>query len=433
MSPSSSPSRSTRIRPRVGDGADRGAADLPLLADLQDGRQLVRLDHAQHPLLGLADHHLEGLHVSLPQRNRGDVDVDADATLGGHLRGGGGETRRAEVLEGDQQSALEQLERALQQLLLLERIPDLHGGPLVVVLAQLGRGEHGGSPDPVAPGRRAEQHDQVARPRGGGAHELLARGEAESHRVDEAVLLVGALEVDLAAHGRHADRVAVVADPGDGAVEQITGAVVRIGRISRLAEAQRVEYGDRPGADREDVTQDPPDPRGGALEGLDGAGMVVGLDLEGAHEPAADVDGAGVLAGTHHDMLALGGQGSQQLLGVLVGAVLAPQQRVHGQLNLVRWPAALLLADQLVLGRGQAEGDRVGHAGGRGGLVHAAAPILEAAVSAIERNRHRPSVEPPVSSCTACSGWGISPITLPSSLVTPAMSRREPLKFSPGA
>ena len=37
-----------------------------------------------------------------------------------------------------------------------------------------------------------------------------------------------------------------------------------------------------------------------------------------------------------------------------------------------------------------------------------------------------------MSSSTACSGWGISPNTLPASLHTPAMSRSEPLKFSPG-
>ena len=50
----------------------------------------------------------------------------------------------------------------------------------------------------------------------------------------------------------------------------------------------------------------------------------------------------------------------------------------------------------------------------------------------IDSKMHRPSVEP-VSSSTACSGWGISPNTLPAALRTPAMSRSEPLKLWPGA
>jgi hypothetical protein len=74
------------------------------------------LDHAEHALLGLGDHDLKRLHVALAQGHERDVDVDADLTGGGHLRGGGGQTGGAEVLQGDEQAALEQLERALQEL-----------------------------------------------------------------------------------------------------------------------------------------------------------------------------------------------------------------------------------------------------------------------------------------------------------------------------
>ena len=231
-----------------------------------------------------------------------------------------------------------------------------------------------------------------------------------------------------------------------------------------LAEAQRIEHGDRPGADREDVTQDAADAGGGALEGLDSAGVVVGLDLERAHDAAADVDRSGVLAGAHDDVLALGGQRAQQLLGVLVGAVLAPQQRVHRQLHLVR-RAPLLDAHELVLGAREAERERVldgGQAGfwatGRrrvssrsaspssygtsssspgarraASAAEAAHTRLPSTAMRIDWKIFRPSAEPPVSSSTACSGWGIRPKTLPRSLQTPAMSWTEPLKFSPGA
>ena len=55
-----------------------------------------------------------------------------------------------------------------------------------------------------------------------------------------------------------------------------------------------------------------------------------------------------------------------------------------------------------------------------------------AALLASEANSARPSAEP-VSGSTACSGWGISPTTLPRSLLTPAMSATEPFGFWPGA
>ena len=162
-------------------------------------------------------------------------------------------------------------------------------------------------------------------------------------------MLVGLLEVDLAADRRHPDRVAVVADPAHRAVEQ----VARADRVE-LAEAEAVEERDRPRPDREDVAHDAADPGRRALERFDRARVVVGLDLEGDRVAGADVDGAGVLARPHHHPLALGRQPPQQLARVLVGAVLGPEQAEHRQLDVVRL-APQLLDDQLVLGVGQAE------------------------------------------------------------------------------
>ncbi len=313
---------------RVGDDADRRPAHLPLLAQVQHRVEARRLDHAQHALLGLRDHDLERLHPGLAQRHVGDVDVHPDRAFGGHLRGRGGQPGGTEVLQRDEQPPLEQLERALEELLLLERVAHLHGrahvgarAPVGVVSPQLGRGEHRRPTDPVASGGGAEQHEQVPRPRRRGSHELLARGEPESHRVHQAVLLVGLLEVDLTADRGHADRVAVVPDAGHRTVQQIARA-----RAGGLAEAKRVEHRDRPRPDGEDIPQNAPHAGGCSLEGLDRAGVVVGLDLERACQPAAHVDRPGVLARAHHHVRPLRGQGSQELLRVLVRAVLAPQQ-----------------------------------------------------------------------------------------------------------
>ena len=137
---------------------------------------------------------------------------------------------------------------------------------VLVGLAELRRRQHRRAADAVAAGRRAEQDEHVADAGGGAADHLVLARDAERHRVDQAVLLVRALEVDLAADGRHADRVAVVADARHRAVEQVARA-----RAGRLAEAQRVEHGDRPRADREDVAQDAADAGGRALERLDRA------------------------------------------------------------------------------------------------------------------------------------------------------------------
>ncbi len=113
-----------------------------------------------------------------------------------------------------------------------------------------------------------------------------------------------------------------MADPGDGSLEQ----VARARRGGGLAEAQRVEHGDRAGADREHVAQDPADACRRALERLDRARMVVGLDLEGHPQPTADVDHAGVLARPHQHVRPLGREAAKQLARVLVCAVLGPHQ-----------------------------------------------------------------------------------------------------------
>ena len=246
--------------------------------------------------------------------------------------------------------ALEQLEAALEQLLLLERIADLDARALgLVALVELGAREHRRPADPVPAGARAEQHHVVAHARGGAADQAVVPRDPEAHGVHEAVLLVGRLEVDLAADRRDADRVAVVAYALHRAVQQVARP-----RRGELPEAQRVEHGDRARADREDVAEDAAHPGGRTLERLDRARVVVRLHLEGHGQPVADVHDAGVLAGTHEHVRPFGGELPQELARVLVGAVLRPHQREHGQLQRVRL-APQPLADALVLDVGQAE------------------------------------------------------------------------------
>ncbi len=105
---------------------------------------------------------------------------------------------------------------------------------------------------------------------------------------------------------------------------------------SRRAEAQAVEQRDRPGAHRRDVAQDAADAGGGALERLDRRRVVVALDLERDREAVAEVEHAGVLAGALEDTRAVARKAPQQEGRVLVAAVLRPEEREHGQLEVVR-------------------------------------------------------------------------------------------------
>ena len=152
-------------------------------------------------------------------------------------------------------------------------------------------------------------------------------------------------KTDLAADGRHADAVPVVADPADRAPEVPVG----------LGEAQPVEERDRARPHRDDVAEDPADTRRRALERLHRGGVVVALDLERDRHPVAEVEHARVLAGALEHALALARQAPQQKRGVLVPAVLGPEQREDRELEVVRLPTEER-ADALRLPVGEPEG-----------------------------------------------------------------------------
>jgi hypothetical protein len=118
-------------------------------------------------------------------------------------------------------------------------------------------------------------------------------------------------------------------DAGDCALEHPPG----------LAEAEPVEQGDRPRTHRDDVAEDAADSRRGALEGLDRRGVVVTLDFESDRFAVAQVDDAGVLAGPLQDARRGGRESLQQRCGVLVAAVLRPEQGEDCELEVIRLAA----------------------------------------------------------------------------------------------
>ena len=124
---------------------------------------------------------------------------------------------------------------------------------------------------------------------------------------------------------------------------------------ARLAEAQPVEQRDRARAHGDDVPEDAADPGRSALERLDRARVVVALDLERDRLAVAEVDHARVLARPLQHACALRGKAAQQRRRVLVRAVLRPEQREDGELEMVRLAAQQLL-DTVELPVGQPEG-----------------------------------------------------------------------------
>ncbi len=208
---------------RAGHGTDHRRAESPLRADRLSALELARLDHGDHALLALGHHDLEGLHPGLALRNNTRIDLDAYAAPARHLADRTRETGRAAVAKGHEQLVLKQLEARLDEQLLLERIAHLDTRALVFgALVELLAREHARASDAVAPGSRANEQHQVARAGGDRPGEVLLAHQSDGHRVDEAVALVRLLEVDLAAYRGHPKAVAVAADAGDGALEEVT-------------------------------------------------------------------------------------------------------------------------------------------------------------------------------------------------------------------
>ncbi len=302
--------------------------------------------------------------MGFAHRDLVEVEADAEAALVAHLDGRAGEAGGAHVLDRDHGAGGHQLEAGFHQALFGEGVADLHGRTLGLDgVVELGGG-HGGTADAVAASLGAEVDDRHPDAGGGRVEDRVGVGEAGGEGVDEAVAVIGGMEAQLSANGRHAEGIAVAADAGDDAVDEAAGL-----RVGRLAERQRIHRGDRAGAHGEDVAEDAADAGCGALIGLDVGRVVVALHLEdeghlAAVRAFADVDDARVLAGAADHLGASGGEGAQPALRALVGAVLVPHRREDAEFG-QRRRAADEVEDALVLVRLQpVRGDqRVGDLG----------------------------------------------------------------------
>src|SRR5439155_17757034 len=119
------------------------------------------------------------------------------------------------------------------------------------------------------------------------------------------------------------------------------------------------------------------------------------LDLERDRDAVAEVDHARVLAGSLQHPVAGARQPAQQPRGVLVAAVLRPEEREDGELEVVR-SAPEQLADTLELPVGQTESAMqrlIGDDGQRASLSRAAdgaRPLWPCPVAATVKNDSPP-------------------------------------------
>ena len=274
--------------------------------------------------------------MRLATRHRRHVDVHADTAARGGLAGRADEAGAAEVLDTDDHLRVEELEAGLDEALLLVGIADLHARALfglglgIAVAPETGRCEHADPTDPVASGRRAEQHREVARAGRAPEHQPVDRQDAHAQDVDQGILCVARVEGELAPDGRHPDRVPVTGDSGHHPFDQPSLAC-----LGRFAEEERVHDRDRPRPHGEDVAEDAPDTGGGSLVGLDGRRVVVALDADGDRDPVARVDHPRVLAGADEDARPLGRQAAEMDPRRLIRTVLAPHDREEGKLEVV--------------------------------------------------------------------------------------------------
>ena len=284
------------------------------------------LHHEQHPLLGFTQQELIGGHAGFPRRHPIEIELNAEAALGGHLRTAAGEAGGAHVLGRHHITTLEGLQTGLDQPLLQKGIAHLHGGAIVEGgLGELGTGEAGAA-HAIAAGGAAHINHRIAHPPGTGADDVVGFHQPQGHGIDQGVTAVTGIKGHLTAHRGHADAVAVVGDAGHHALHQADIALVLQG-----AEAQGIEEGDRPRPHREDVAQDAAHPSGRALERFDSGGMVVALDLEGEALPLPQIHHPGVFAWPHQDAGAGGGELTEQGPGVAVTTVLRPHHPEHAQ------------------------------------------------------------------------------------------------------
>ena len=212
------------------------------LKTLKTSSSRALLGDQQHALLGFGKQHFVGRHAGFALGDEVEIDIDADAAAAAHFAGGGGESGRAHVLNGDDGAGFHGFEAGFEEELFEEGVADLDVGALLLrFLGEFGAG-HGGAVDAVAAGFGSDVDDGVADAGGAGVEDFVFSADAEGEDVDERIAGIAGFEDGFAADGGDAEAVAVVGDAFDDAVQD--AGLAEIGARSGGSPSRR--WGGRP-------------------------------------------------------------------------------------------------------------------------------------------------------------------------------------------
>jgi len=288
----------------LGNVSDDRTPQVEPLGNRPDRRDVPGADLVAHPLLGLGQEDLDGVHPGFPLVDDVETEVGSQPALCSHLAGRTPQAGGTQVPSGLDQVAVEENLVGLDQQFLRVRVTHLYGGAvfgfgvLVEVLARERR------PAQAVPARCvAHQHQSVSRFGRRPGHQSVGGHQPNAPDVDQWISLVVRVKVDATGHRRHADGVPVVGDPLDDALEQVPGVLA----VER-PEVQRIRQRDRVRPHRHDVPDDAPDAGGRPVVRVDVRGVVVALypDREIRLTVARKRHDGGVVAGSDHDPVVIG-------------------------------------------------------------------------------------------------------------------------------
>ena len=406
----------------VGQFADNGKIKPPAVKNFRRLSFAARLQNHQHAFLAFRQQHFVAGHVGFAARHFVEVETNADIALIGHLDRRRGEPRRAHILNTDNRVRTHQFLARFQQQFFGERVAHLNGRSFFVRgIVKLSRG-HGCAMNAIASGFRADIDDRRANAGGRGIKYFIGAREADTHGIDQNIAIIAGVEINLAAHRRHADAIAIAANAGNDTGHKVAGFFV-VG----LAEAQRVQVGNRTRAHGKHIAHNAAHTRGRALIGFDEGGVIMAFHFENCRVAVTDIDHTGIFAGSLNDLRAVDGKFLQPFTRRFIRTMLRPHDGKNAQFGKVRLAAHMRDNHIVFVWRQPMLGDQFG---GYGRVVNMR--CAHASISIAPSNRRRPS-SPPNGVSARRSGWGIMPSTRPVASVMPAISRQAPFGLSPAA
>ena len=290
----------------ISDNADNGRTNFPARTNFEHLIKVGGLDNGEHSFLAFRGHDLERFHACFATRNGVDINIHTHATAAGGFACGTRKTCATEILDADNKTGIEKFEASLDEALFLVGVANLHRRALFGIglfIGETGRSENANAADAVTTGAGTQQNREIADAGGLSEHESLGRKNPEAQHVHQWVAGVGGIEHGFAADGGYAHRIAVTGNAADDAFGNPATA-----RVVERTKAKRIHQCNRTCAHGEDVAQNAADACGCTLVGLNRGGVIMRFDADRCSNAVANIDNAGIFAGTNEYPRSFGGK-----------------------------------------------------------------------------------------------------------------------------